>query len=314
MGRRRLVLRCTAIGVAAVMSVTLAAMVSLYEALAASLPSLARANLEQRAEALTPVLAGSSPDRDAAARWLQQQGGGISDVELMQTPRVAFTVSPPVGLMVIVDSEARVVAARGGKLPADAPLRQFLSRDADAVVRAALAGRRDTSSLTARLADGSLAGAAPVADPAGRVLGALVVTFTELDQPSLLARALVMTLTVSVVLVPLAGMTGATTALLIDRRSTGPSEPAPCFEEPGLQLTSTHRSGLVGFSALTARELEVLRMLAAADTNTAIAARLHISEKTVKKHVSNILGKLEVPDRTKAAVLAWQQGLVGKEP
>jgi len=312
--RRRLVLRCTAIGVAAVMSVTLAAMVSLYEALAASLPSLVRANLEQRAEALTPVLAGSGPDRDAAAHWLQLQGGGISDAELSRTPRVAVTVSSPVGLMVIVDSEARVVAARGERLPAGAPLRQFLSRDADAVVRAALAGRRDTRSLTARLGDGSLAGAAPVAGPGGGVLGALVVTFTELDQPSLLARALVMTLTVSVVLGPLAGMTGATMGLLIDRRSTGPSEPAPFTEESGLQLTSPNPSGLGRFSALTARELEVLRLLADADTNTAIAARLHISEKTVKKHVSNILGKLEVPDRTRAAVLAWQQGLVGKEP
>jgi DNA-binding CsgD family transcriptional regulator len=298
----------------AVMSVTLAALVSLNEAVSASLPSLVRSNLEQRAEALAPVLAGSAPDRYAAAHWLRQQGDGISSVELSRTPRVSVSVSSSVGLMAIVDGEARVVAARGEKLPAGAPLGRFLSRDADAVVRAALAGRRDASSLTARLGDGSLAGAAPVSDPDGRVLGALVVTFTELDQPNLLVSALVMTFIVFLVLGPLAAMIGAATGLLIGRRSTGPSEPAPFMEEPGLQLTSSRLSGLGRFAALTARELEVLRRLADADTNAAIAARLHISEKTVKKHVSNILGKLEVPDRTKAAVLAWQQGLVGKEP
>ncbi|HYW22995.1 MAG TPA: response regulator transcription factor, partial [Terriglobales bacterium] len=162
--------------------------------------------------------------------------------------------------------------------------------------------------------DGSLAGAAPVAGQDGRVLGALVVTFTELDQPSLLAGALVMTLAVSVILGPLAVMAGAAAGLLISRGRTGPSEPPPFMEEPGPQLTSPHLSGPGRFSGLTARELEVLRRLADADTNAAIAARLHISEKTVKKHVSNILGKLEVPDRTRAAVLAWQQGLVGREP
>ena len=303
----------TAISVTAVMSVTLAALVSVNEAVAASLPSLVRTNLEQRAETLTPVLAGSAADQDAAAHWLQQQGGGISTVEFSRTPRVAFTVSSSVGLMAIVDSEARVVAARGWKLPAGAPLGRLLPSYADAVVRAALAGRRDARSLTARLGDGSVAGAAPVAGPAGRVLGALVVTFTELDQPNLLAGALVMTFAVSVILGPLAAMIGAAAGLLISRGSAGPSEPPPFVEEPRVRLAAPHLSGLSAFSALTARELEVLRLLAHADTNAAIATRLHISEKTVKKHVSNILGKLDVTDRTQAAVLAWQRDLVGKE-
>jgi len=214
--------------------------------------------------------------------------------------------------MAIVDSEARLVAARGWKLPAGAPPGRLLPGDADAVVRAALAGRRDARSLTARLGDGSLAGAAPVAGPAGRVLGALVVTFTELDQPSLLAGALGMTFVVSVIVGPLATMIGAAAGLLISRGSSGPSEPPPLTEEP--RLAAPHLSGLSPFSALTARELEVLRLLARADTNAAIATRLHISEKTVKKHVSNILGKLDVTDRTQAAVLAWERDLVGKEP
>ena len=61
---------------------------------------------------------------------------------------------------------------------------------------------------------------------------------------------------------------------------------------------------------LSERELEVLRLIADGMTNAAIATKLTISEKTVKKHVSNILSKLHLLDRTQAAVLAWQQGVV----
>jgi NarL family two-component system response regulator LiaR len=64
------------------------------------------------------------------------------------------------------------------------------------------------------------------------------------------------------------------------------------------------------FVALSDRELEVLRLLAEGLPNAEIAARLVISEKTVKGHVSNILGKLQMTDRTQAAVLAWRQGLM----
>ena len=61
---------------------------------------------------------------------------------------------------------------------------------------------------------------------------------------------------------------------------------------------------------LSERELEVLRLIADGMTNADIATKLTISEKTVKKHVSNILSKLHLLDRTQAAVLAWQQGIV----
>jgi NarL family two-component system response regulator LiaR len=64
------------------------------------------------------------------------------------------------------------------------------------------------------------------------------------------------------------------------------------------------------FLELTERELEVLRLIAAGLANATIAERLFISEKTVKGHVSNILGKLHILDRTQAAVVAWEQGLV----
>jgi NarL family two-component system response regulator LiaR len=61
---------------------------------------------------------------------------------------------------------------------------------------------------------------------------------------------------------------------------------------------------------LSRRELEVLCMIAEGAGNAAIAARLSISEKTVKSHVGSILSKLHLADRTQAAVLAWRQGLV----
>lgn len=64
---------------------------------------------------------------------------------------------------------------------------------------------------------------------------------------------------------------------------------------------------------LSERELEVLRLIAAARSNTEIAQELVISEKTVKGHVSNILSKLHMLDRTQAAVFAWQQGIVDRD-
>jgi NarL family two-component system response regulator LiaR len=67
------------------------------------------------------------------------------------------------------------------------------------------------------------------------------------------------------------------------------------------------------FAVLTNRELEVLKLIAGGLSNSAIAKRLVISEHTVKGHVSNILSKLHLADRTQAAVYAWQKGMVQRE-
>jgi len=68
------------------------------------------------------------------------------------------------------------------------------------------------------------------------------------------------------------------------------------------------------FTELTDREMEVLRLIADGLSNARIAERLVISEKTVKGHVSNILGKLHLADRTQAAVYAWREGIVRHDP
>jgi NarL family two-component system response regulator LiaR len=67
------------------------------------------------------------------------------------------------------------------------------------------------------------------------------------------------------------------------------------------------------FTALTERELEVLRLIAKGHANDEIAGELVISIGTVKGHVSNILSKLHLVDRTQAAAYAWQEGIVHRQ-
>ena len=64
-----------------------------------------------------------------------------------------------------------------------------------------------------------------------------------------------------------------------------------------------------GSEELTGRELEVLRLIATGLSNREIAQTLTIAEKTVKTHVSNILSKLHLADRTQVAIYALQKGL-----
>jgi len=64
------------------------------------------------------------------------------------------------------------------------------------------------------------------------------------------------------------------------------------------------------YTELTEREMEVLKLLANGLSNSRIAGQLYISENTVKGHISNILSKLHLADRTQAAAFAWREGIV----
>jgi two-component system NarL family response regulator len=69
----------------------------------------------------------------------------------------------------------------------------------------------------------------------------------------------------------------------------------------------------ISSEALTAREVDVLRLIVAGNSNREIATLLYISEGTVKTHVNHILMKLDVSDRTQAVTTALKRGLVALE-
>jgi NarL family two-component system response regulator LiaR len=79
------------------------------------------------------------------------------------------------------------------------------------------------------------------------------------------------------------------------------------------ELHGARRDAVNPFTELSEREMETLKLIAEGLSNSDIAERMSISEKTVKSHVSNILSKLHLADRTQAAVYAWREGVVRRE-
>ena len=81
--------------------------------------------------------------------------------------------------------------------------------------------------------------------------------------------------------------------------------------DPSLEPSARQGPAAGDFSeSLTARELEVLRLVAEGLSNKAIAARLGIRQSTVKDHVNSLLGKLGAQSRTEAVMLALRRGLI----
>jgi DNA-binding NarL/FixJ family response regulator len=92
---------------------------------------------------------------------------------------------------------------------------------------------------------------------------------------------------------------------------TGKTYVDPSVAGKVLEQVSSHQTqpATLITSKLTEREIEVLRLIAKGLSNTDISDRLFLSEGTVRNHVSAILAKLGVSDRTQAAVIAIQHGL-----
>jgi DNA-binding CsgD family transcriptional regulator len=91
-----------------------------------------------------------------------------------------------------------------------------------------------------------------------------------------------------------------------------------CFERlgaaPELARLTPKAAGRLGAGGLSAREVEVLRHVAAGGTNRAIAAALGLSPKTVARHLSNIFVKLDVSSRAAATAWAYEHAIVGRPP
>src|SRR5262249_51517930 len=93
----------------------------------------------------------------------------------------------------------------------------------------------------------------------------------------------------------------ALTELAAARRAFAELGAAPAEQEAAALITPAYPGGL------TAREVEVLRLVAAGQSNPEIAAQLFLSEKTVARHLSNIFTKIDVTSRTAAAAFAYEQ-------
>lgn len=76
------------------------------------------------------------------------------------------------------------------------------------------------------------------------------------------------------------------------------------------QLVRRISAPRIGLTALTAREREILALVAQGHPNRKIAERLVISERTARTHVSNVLSKLQLSSRTQAALFAIREGLI----
>ena len=92
--------------------------------------------------------------------------------------------------------------------------------------------------------------------------------------------------------------------------SRGGSLLQPVVASKLMQQLSSKFDPATGYEPLTDRELEVLQVLAQGKSNKEIAAALGVTERTVKFHVSSILGKLDAGNRTEAVTIAAQRGLV----
>ncbi|KAB2331035.1 response regulator [Bacillus mesophilum] len=95
----------------------------------------------------------------------------------------------------------------------------------------------------------------------------------------------------------------------IEKLVKGENEIHPKATAHLLKQLSQRQSEQNELNVLTKREKDVLREIAAGKSNKEIAAALFITEKTVKTHVSNLLSKLQVTDRTQAALLAVRLGI-----
>ncbi|GCD95032.1 response regulator [Embleya hyalina] len=125
-----------------------------------------------------------------------------------------------------------------------------------------------------------------------------------------LARAGVAQLDVSITRRLVADPAGAKPRPKSEPRPQSQARPGPSPADAGVAPPDSRPGSNPAPGVLTERETEVLRLIATGSTNREIASRLHLSEGTVKNHISRILSRLGLRDRTHAAIHAHDHGLL----
>ncbi|MER5727207.1 response regulator transcription factor [Streptomyces sp. NPDC002138] len=240
-------------------------------------------------------------------------------------PAVGTGAAAPVRVLIVDDQELvrEGIASLLGIQPGVAVV--GTAADGRQAVEAAVTHRPDVALVDVRMP--GMDGIEATAVLAARVPSCRIVMLTTFDDQDYVARALragavgyllknlpsaELARAVRLVHAGVAQLDASVmTRLAAALAAPGPTGPAPDGPGPTATDAPGHRPPGPGpADALTGREVDVLRLVAGGSTNREIATRLHLSEGTVKNHISRILGRLGLRDRTQAALYAHDQGLL----
>ncbi len=235
---------------------------------------------------------GHDPQPGLALLWL---GAGRASAASAAVRRLLAEPRDPVHRARLLPAAAEVLVADGALDEADTTLAE-LAETADRFDSASLHAAAAYAQASSALARGEHGSAATSAREALRAWGQLQAPYEAARSQVLLGRAFL----------GLDDPDSARAELEAARHAFAAMGARPA-EQAASQLLSPSAPG-----GLTAREVEVLRLVAAGDSNPEIAERLVLSEKTVARHLSNIFAKLDVRTRTAAAAFAFEHDLVAR--
>ncbi len=235
--------------------------------------------------------AGYDPQPGLALLWLATGSGAAA---LAAVRRVLGEAADPVHRAQRLPGVIEVLLACSELAEAAAATRE-LERLADAIGSPAVLARAAYAGGAVELARGDASGALPYLRRARQLWTSVDYPYEVARTQALLGRAL--------------GDVGDTTSGRAELTSAAATfhrlQATPAEAEVGALLGPESLPG-----GLTAREVEVLRLVATGRSNAQVAAELVLSEKTVARHLSNIFTKLEVGSRTAAAAYAYEHDLV----
>ena len=234
---------------------------------------------------------GFDPQPGLALLWLAK---GSRDAAVAAVRRLVAETQDPVGKCRVLPAAARVLLEVGA-IDDARPVVAELDRIAAGVGSTGMLASAAQAAGALELAAGDAAGALPYLRKARQLWARVECPYEVARVRTLLGRALT-------ALGDGESARAELTAALTAFRDLGAR---PDADEVALLLQPAALPG-----GLTAREVEVLRLVASGRSNAQIAAELVLSEKTVARHLSNIFGKLDVESRTAAAAYAYEHGLV----